>query len=136
MAETKKALQKKAAQKLLTKPPVEDPVIRITGIKDDGPDLIMNDGGETATFADNTITWEIHTPEVSEIYLILPDNAPSKVFRTNPNNKRPSKTWKGKTKYRNDLHEPITIEKYTIIYKRKAPDDKLYFYDPIIQVNT
>jgi hypothetical protein len=120
--------------------PLATTTIRIIGIEQDSNDLIIQGGERTITEPDKWIVWDIDTEKVEEIYLVLPDYDPSTIFNLKPNNHTGS--WKGRIKKRADFpHGSHIEEKYTIIYKKRAPlgedpDNKLYIYDPIIQVNT
>jgi hypothetical protein len=111
-----------------------DTVIKIIGIKRNN-DLKIDGGDTTPTEPDKRIIWEIATDEVSEIYLVLPEHDPSKVFDAKL--EKTSGKWEGKIKSKGNF-EPgsSTEEKYTIIYKKKSTGTRLYISDPIIQVNT
>lgn len=110
-----------------------DTVIRITGIKPGSDDLNIQGGDTSIAYAGKQVKWELLTTEVSEIYLILPEHDPSKVFDAKPD--KQSGSWEGKIKQRGDFPQLPFQEKYTIIYKKSATGSKLYIYDPIIQVN-
>lgn len=137
MEDSKNVLQQDVASKFLLKDPKRNPVIRIIDYDYETNQPILDDAGETVTYPANMVTWEIDTPKVTDIYLVMPEYEPSIVFDIIPGRMTGTNKWKGFTK-RQDPVNPV-LEKYTIIYKRRDAmgnlDDRLYIYDPIIQVN-
>lgn len=111
-----------------------DTVITITGILSGSNELEIEGGPTSIAYSGKKVRWVINTNEVSEIYLILPEHDPSKVFDAKPD--KQSGEWEGKIKSKGDFPYFPFSEKYTIIYKKAATGSKLYIYDPIIQVNT